>query len=343
MEAVIKKSPYLSIRFAQKSDVQSVMKFIDKYWKSDHILSRDQELFEYLYLEKSGNLNFVIATEVSTGRDIAILGFIPTNSSRSRVSVALWKAINDNQLRSLHAGLASFSFLVNELDPRSLLCIGISVRTKHIYEFMGYSTCLMNHHFVLNQSLQEYKIIKNPPVFNDNKAFDSHRYSIKKILSYSDLKNTAIIQEIERCGKDVAYFSHRYIDHPKFAYEIIEVFNGLSSEGLLVYRRCFVNEFSCIRIIDIVGGTSCLKCALPFLVNEMNKNCDEYIDLVSWGLNRAELEQIGFIDRRQHLDCIVPDHFSPFTMSNKDIWCFSNQSDSEQLFKGDGDQDRPNL
>ena len=330
------------MRFAQKSDVQNVMKFIHQYWKNDHILSRDQELFDHLYLEKSGNLNFVIATEVSTGRDIAIIGFIPTNSSLSRVSIALWKAINDDHLRSLHAGLACFSYLVNELRPRNLLCIGIKGKIRQVYEFMGYSTSLMDHHFVPNNTLMEFKILVNPPAFKDKHVSTDKDCFVRKILCCSDLRTDAISLELEKYGKDVAYFCHRYIDHPRFAYDIIEVLDGIRLGGIVVYRRCSVDRASCIRIIDVVGGTSCLKLAMPFLVNEMISNGDEYIDLVSWGLSGAELEQIGFIDRRKHLDCIVPDHFAPFTQLNNDIWCFSNQPDSEQLFKGDGDQDRPN-
>ena len=35
------------IRLANKSDIDSIMKFIDKYWKKNHIMSRNRELFEY--------------------------------------------------------------------------------------------------------------------------------------------------------------------------------------------------------------------------------------------------------------------------------------------------------
>ena len=330
------------MRFAQKSDVQSVMKFIDRYWQSGHILSYDQELFEYMYLKKNGNLNFIIATEISTKRDVAILGFIATNSSCSRVSLALWQAANDKELRALQPGLACFRYLIEELSPKSLFCVGINVKTKAIYEFMGFSTGLMDHHFIPNHSLKEYKIIVNPPLFVNRKISRNRTCAVNRIIRSSDARTTAIKLELEKYGKDIDYFCRRYIDHPRFAYDVIEVLNESKLEGLLVYRRCFVNNNSCVRIIDIVGGTSCLKFAIPFLVNEMINHGDEYIDLVSWGLDKTELKHFGFVDRRKHVDCIVPDLFSPFVPLNRDVWFFSNLPDLEQFFKGDGDQDRPN-
>lgn len=340
--AVINKSSYLSIRFAQKGDVQNVMKFIDRYFKSDHILSRDQELFEYLYLEKGGNLNFVIATEVDTGRDVAILGFVPTNSSRSRVSLALWQAINDKELRVPNPGLACFRYLIDQLSPKSLFCLGIKAKTKVIYEFMGFSTGVMDHYFILNQSLREFNIIVSPPLFENKNTDVEKTYSVERLINSSNALTKAIKSELEKYGKDVDYFCHRYMNHPSFNYEIIEVMDESKFAGIVVSRRCIVGKSSCLRIIDVVGGTNCLAGAMPFLVSEMFKNNDEYIDLVSWGLDRAELEQIGFINRRKHLDCIVPELFSPFVPANKDIWFFSNLMNSEQFFKGDGDQDRPN-
>ena len=343
MAAEINNNSRLSVRFARKQDVSTVMEFIGKYWKSDHILSYDRELFEYLYLERDENLNFVISTEVSSSRVVAILGFIPTNSLRSRVSLALWKAVNDKDLRVLQPGVACFRYLIKELSLDSLFCVGINVNTLVIYEFMGYSTGLMNHHFIVNKNLRDYKIIINPPQSCQSENIVSvGTYSANKIFGSFDLRSAAAKLSVEKYRKDADYLCHRYIDHPIFNYEIIEVLDRTEIIGLVVYRRCFVGKSSCIRIIDVVGGVYCLKAAKNFLIDEMIKSADEYVDLVSWGLDITELENIGFTDRRLHIGCVVPEHFSPFLPLNKDIWMFSNLPDHEHLFKGDGDLDRPN-
>jgi len=343
MAAEINNNSRLSVRFARRQDVTTVMEFIGKYWKSSHILSYDRELFEYLYLERDENLNFVIATEVSSSRVVAILGFIPTNSSRSRVSLALWKAVNDKELPVLHPGLACFRYLVKELAPESLFCVGINPETRVIYEFMGYSTGIMNHHVVVNRELREYQIISNPPKgIQSEKSPRIDNYSINKIVSSIHLRTSAAKLNFEKYGKDIDYLSHRYLNHPIFKYEIMEVLDRGEVLGLVIFRRCFVGENSCMRIIDVVGGLNCLRGAVDFLIDEINRCGDEYVDLVSWGLDKTEIENIGFIDRREHSDCVVPEHFSPFRPLNKDIWFFSNLPNAEQFFKGDGDLDRPN-
>ena len=343
MVAEINNNSRLSVRFARKQDVTTVMEFIGKYWKSGHILSYDRELFDYLYLERDENLNFVIATEISSSRLVAILGFIPTNSSRSRVSLALWKAVNDKELRAMQPGLACFRFLIKELSPKSLFCVGINDNTRVIYEFMGYSTGLMDHHIVLNKNLKDYKIIINPPShFQTGSVANIENYTVNRIHATFELKTAVEKLNLEKYGKDFNYFCHRYIEHPKFHYEIIEVLEMDQVIGLVIYRRCFVDKNSCIRIIDVVGGVSCLKGALSFLNTEMVMFGDEYIDLVSWGIDKDELKSAGFTDRREFIDCVVPEHFSPFSPINKDTWVFSNLPHVEQLLKGDGDHDRPN-
>ena len=342
MVAEIKNNSQLSVRIAKKHDVAAVMEFIDN-WKNGHILSHDQELFEYLYLGRHQEINFVIASEISTERVVAILGFIPTNTSRSRVSLALWKSVNDRDQRSLQPGLACFRFLIKELSPESIFCVGINASTRVIYEFMGYSTGLMNHHFVLNKSIADYKIIMNPP--NTAKSINHSKidnFSVKRVANSSDLRIASANLNTEKFGKDADYLCHRYINHPRFKYEVIEVMEMGKLIGLVVYRRCFVENSSCMRIIDVVGGAYCLKGAMHYLTDEMMKCDDEYIDLVSWGLDKTEVENIGFTDRREHIDCVVPEHFSPFSRLNKDTWVFSNLPYVEHFFKGDGDNDRPN-
>jgi hypothetical protein len=40
---------------------------------------------------------------------------------------------------------------------------------------------------------------------------------------------------------------------------------------------------------------------------------------------------------------IIPNYFEPFVAENIDIYFFSNTNEKVYIFKGDGDQDRPNF
>ena len=342
MVALSSPNPRLNLRFGDYADISKVMDFINSHWKKSHILSRDRALLEFLYLEKTKRLNFVIATDTLTDRCIAILGFIPTNSMDSRVSLALWRAVNDADARLLKAGLASLRYLVKELSPRSLLCVGIELQAVKIYNYLGYFTEIMDHYLIINAKLTEFKILVNPPRLDNYVIKSPSNHKVDVISTVKELNAISKKFNFMKFGKDTEYLIHRYLKHPQFDYSMRHVAVNSKTVGLIVTRRCFANDRSCIRIIDVLGGEPCISVAIGSLVKEMEDFGDEYIDLVSWGLDHEQIKRIGFIDRRHHKNLVVPEHFMPFVSENKDISIFTNSPDTEQLFKGDGDMDRPN-
>lgn len=343
MVAKTSSNPRLTLRFGDNADVGIVSNFINEYWKQGHILSHDRELFEYMYLEKDGRLNFVIAFEPQSNEAIAILGYIPSDALHSRVSLSIWKSRSDAHLRQYKAGLAVLRFLIEELKPKSIFSAGISANTRDVYRFLGYSCGLMNHQVIVNNKISEFEIIKNPPVASlYRQSSDPAVSSLVMLTADEELRRAVSKLDFAKTLKDIDYLCHRYLNHPRFNYEICEVVLNARTVGILVFRRVFANNRSCIRIIDVVGAEVCLRSAIPPLAQEMIANGDEYIDLVSWGLGNSELEKIGFTDRRKHTNCIVPEFFSPFSQTNVDRWLFTNLPETEIIYKGDGDQDRPN-
>jgi len=343
MVAKSSSDPRLILRFGDNADVSIVTKFIDEHWKQGHVLSRDRELFEYMYLEKDGRLNFVIAFDPQSNEVIAILGYIPSDALHSRISLSMWKSRPDAHLRKYKAGLAVLRFLIDELKPKSIFSTGISSDTRDVYKFLGYSCDAMNHHVIVNNEIDEFKIIKNPPVA----SFYSHSSelavsSLAVIKSDEELRNAASKLEFAQTLKDTDYLCHRYLHHPRFKYEVREVLLNDKIVGILFFRRLFANDRSCIRIIDVVGAETCLKASIQPLAQEMLVNGDEYIDLLSWGLNGGELDEVGFVNCREFADCVVPEYFSPFSQTTVERWLFTNLPQSEIIYKGDGDQDRPN-
>jgi len=334
----------LSLRFGSIKDAETVREFIDEYWKSSHILVRDRALFEYLYLEGGGRLNFVLAFEPKSKNLVAVLGFIPTNSENSRVSLALWKSRTDSEFRSHRAGLAVLRFLLDELNPRSIFAIGINTATaRPIYEYLGFTCGVMSHHLMINPLKKSHQILKIPSEFELVKNFvNPCEGEFEVITTESDLNKVMRRLKPQDKSKDISYLHHRYLDHPNFDYCVRAVIKNDETIGVIVTRRLFANNGSCTRIIDLLGGEFCLEAASNFLRNEMIEMGDEYIDLVSWGLNSVALERFGFFDRRKFDGLVAPDHFSPFIRENKDLWFFTNCPETEKFFKGDGDQDRPN-
>jgi len=343
MAAKTSPNPRLNLRFGDHADIETVSNFIDQHWQIGHVLSRDRELLNYMFLEKDGRLNFVLAFEPLSNELIAILGYLPTNVSHSRISLSMWKARPDAHLRKYKAGLAVLRFLIDELKPRSIFSTGISADTRDVYKFLGYSCDVMNHHVIINNELAEFKIIKNPPSSSFySQTHGSAASSLVVIKSDEELRNAASRLEFVETLKDIDYLCHRYLNHPRFKYEVREVMLNAKTVGILFFRRLFANDRSCIRIIDVVGAEICLKSAIQPLIQEMLTNGDEYIDLLSWGLDGGQLNEAGFANCREFTDCVVPEYFSPFSQTTVDRWLFTNLPQSEKFFKGDGDQDRPN-
>ncbi len=343
MVAKTSSDPRLILRFGDNADIGIVTKFIDEYWKSGHILARDRELFEYMYLEKDGRLNFVIAIDPQSEEVIAILGYIPSDALHSRVSLSMWKARSDAHLRRYKAGLAVLRFLIDRLKPKSIFSTGISADTRDIYRFLGFKCDVMNHHVIVNDGVTDFRIVKNPPRTIIARPSTDHPVSaITKVTTDEELRSVAKSLDFAETLKGVDYLSHRYLNHPRFNYEICEVNLNSKTVGILVFRRSFANDRSCIRIVDVVGAELCLRSAIGPLAQEMRQNGDEYIDLLSWGLDGSQIKEIGFTDCSELTDCVVPEYFSPFSQTNVDRWLFTNLPENEIFFKGDGDQDRPN-
>ena len=333
----------IEVRFGHSSDIHRVQSFIHTHWSEGHVLSRDKELFEYMYLEKDGRLNFVIAVDPISDEVIAILGYIPSDALHSRISLSMWKSRSDAHLRNYKAGLAVLRFLIDGLKPKSIFSAGINVKTRDVYEFLGYSCSAMNHHVIVNNEMSDFQIIKNPPKTSFLQPSPGHAASSLVVITTDEkLHRVAKGLDFAETLKDANYLCHRYLNHPRFNYEIREVILNAKTVGILAFRRSFANDRSCIRIIDVVGAELCLRSAIVPLVQEMYQNGDEYIDLLSWGLNGDQIKEIGFTDCRELSDCVVPEYFSPFSQTNVDRWLFTNLPETEIIYKGDGDQDRPN-
>lgn len=341
--AKIKDRNGLEIRIGRKSDIQIVMQFINDYWKSGHILAVDRELFEYLYLEKDGQLNFVVAIEPEMNNLIAILGFASSNSAWSRVSTSMWKSRGDLQFRKHKAGIAVFNFLIQELSPNSIFSNTISIHTSDFYMFHNYSCFLMDHFIYLNSKIRDFRIIANPPqVFLRSPQCEIPFAVLTAVEDRFELQRALLDLAPFNESKDFRYLEHRYLKNPRFKYNLFEVRVKNRIVGLIIYRRQFAMDRSCIRIVDVIGDESCLVAAFPSLVNEMHEHGDEYIDIVSWGLDVDMVKKTGLIDRRTLPKCVVPELFSPLLLENVDRWLFTNSPHTEKIYKGDGDQDRPN-
>lgn len=323
------------IRRAEYEDVSKIMRFIDCYWKENHILARDRDFFEWQYVREN-QVNFIIG--ICDEEIQGILGFIPYGTDIPDLCLALWKAKEGTGI----LGISILLYLTETVPHRTIFCNGINVKTTApIYSRLGYLVTRMQQWYRLAKRnsfrIAEIKNLTDDaiPKRNDNWSMNIVRdvTSLRKIWRY--IGDTGVPQ------KDISYFIHRYYEHPIYEYNIYSVTNNDLGEvvGLCVFRQQEYAGSKCLRLIDYVGEHEFLYTGMN-QVDELIGCYDvEYIDMYEYGLSVEELLTAGW-KKVGDDENVIPNYFSPFERKNVTIDICTLNPDMV-IFKGDGDQDRP--
>jgi len=233
-------------------------------------------------------------------------------------------------------------FLIDNSDARIVSCPGINKRTRAIYEYLGYFTGVMKHWYRLNRK-SVYKIA-DIETASIPKIEVSNEYKLVKIETFDELVQRFKLDNREKEAnvpfKENYYIQERYFNHPVFTYNIY----GIEFEGdistILITRIVECNNALAIRVIDCIGDFKRIE-FITGLLDELLLEYDaEYIDFYETGLSDDIFYNAGWLEVTQ-TDNIIPEYFSPYECKNIDIYYFSTV-ENIVLFKGDGDQDRPN-
>ena len=86
---------------------------------------------------------------------------------------------------------------------------------------------------------------------------------------------------------------------------------------------------------------------LPNIYNEVQLHLKtenaEYIDCVNFGIDEETFLNAGFTKLHLDRDTIIPNYFEPFERKNIKIEFSYKSKKPYMVFKGDSDQDRPNI
>lgn len=361
-----------TIRFCQINEIDKLQQFLNAYWVKDHILSKHKQLLEFQHLNNVENqINYVVAV-TDVGEFTAVLGFIPTwqytepklvprpvNKKRyANNTTDLWLAI---WCRAPHAtkgvGMKLYDFLVNHYKPRSIAAIGINDEIKNRYQNMGFTAGKLNQYYYQKS---KNKISKIP--FPDNYTYKLSRADIK---CFGELQNPRQSPSIPTKTKE--YFINRYINHPVYEYDFLGIYQNGKLVDIIVMRVNYViiPEFAskCLRIVDAYNNFYNVPNITYALDDFMDLMSCEYVDCLNYGLPESVFTDMGFKKRIKD-EIIIPNYFEPFVQKNIDIEfaykIFNPIPESELknynpnlpykgelfnyvIFKGDSDQDRPNL
>lgn len=330
------------IRFADVGDIGPIMEFIDRYWRKNHIMARDRELFEFQHLwvaDNTGNkeVSFVISED--SGAINGLLGFIPYDSNHRDITLAIWKTIKS---KDTMLGVNMMRYLRENGKVRSINAPGINRKTIPIYQFLGYHTGVMLHWYRLNSDMQQSVAVVDGRHMKQEPVVDNGRLQTERLELFEDALKFGLddcLHKTHQLNKSVKFIERRYYRHP--AYEYIVYGMAMEKEKLLaVFRIQTYDGNKLLRLIDCIGDLKIIKESTPFIDSMMRNYSCEYIDCYETGVPSEYFAGAGWRNVSDTND-VIPEYFSPFEQRNIDIYYMTEHADTV-LFKGDGDMDRPN-
>jgi hypothetical protein len=328
----------MEIRKAKKTDKDYIINFIRDNWNKDHIFVKDEIFFEYFYKNDNDDFNFILGIE--NGKIKAILGYIEyLKETDPNIFLALWKSVDNSMI-----GLKCLDYLLKISNISS--CCGINKKTIPIYNFLGMKTGRLKHYYLPNLKIENFRIanlkninnFKNIDISNNNKiiVFNSMK-ELTDNFEYNSLKKYNFFKSKE-------YFEKIYFNHPYYKYEVIGIKNDLDEiKSIMVLKEIRVNNAKCLRIIDFLGDENCLINIKKWLIEKLEAHNYEYVDFYEIGIKDEILIEIGFTERKEDDENIIPNYFEPFEQKNVEIYYMTSCKEDFRMFKGDGDQDRPSI
>lgn len=339
---------YYDIHICSLEEIGEVISFIDTYWQKGHILTKSRELLDWQHLDKKNKrYNFVIAKSKKTGEIHGLIGFILSSIYDERIETpirwgAIWKVRDDVAVKGL--GLALKGYMETEVPVSYIGGVGLSGYSKAIDAKLGEKMGKLVQYYIANTDVDSYELICNPE-FPDlsvtNKKKEKH---FVRLTEEKFCMEAAALEKYMMPYKSMGYYVNRYYRHPIYTYQVVGIYNGGTVEAAFVFRKCTVDNRSCLFMADYIGASAvpggCYESFLALLREEVS----EYISFPCSGMDDACLKQAGFC-KRDESDVILPVYYEPFVRSNVELdyhfWSEQGFQD-EIMVKGDADQDRPN-
>jgi hypothetical protein len=335
----------LEIRRCRGDEVQELMQFLDMHWQSGHVLATSQALMDWQHKAADGNYNYLIAK--TNGQILGVLGYISSSSfdpklgDQNVIWLALWKVRDDSGIPGL--GLRLLNALSRVEKHAAIAVNGINISHPPMYRALGFQVEELSHYFLVNpqkpqtliRSPSDWKAC--PPVGTDTTFTEVDSTALDELETQSALDDV-------HPAKSPAYFRTRFLEHPFYTYKVYCLRSSNGRLGLLALRVAVHEGRRVLRIVDFAGDNKLLGSCGVRLAQIMRDEDAEYADFWSLGIAHEVLSSSGF-ERVDHQGSIVvPNYFEPYLSRNGRILCaFKCHAAARfQVFRADGDQDRPN-
>jgi hypothetical protein len=339
-----------TIRRCRTPDVPDVLAFLEAYWKPRHIFTLDRALFDWQYArpDRPGEYSIAIARHDADGAVIGMLGFLPTRrfdpelSTHNAIWLALWKVRDDIPTGAL--GLKLLNDVTENEPHTSIGVIGFQPPVAAIYTALKFQVGELRHYVLANPDVSAFELasFERPPSRpvpeTDVIAEPVDETNFTERVAGLDLGARKTLAP----RKTPDYFRARFLQHPIYRYLAFVLRRRDRPIGLLATRVASHGGRQALRLIDFIGPDEAVPALGRLALAQIRRIGAEYADLHNWGIEPSLFEAAGFSVVDPNGPDIVPNHFEPFERRNAPIRFALKSTAPAVLFKGDGDQDRPN-
>lgn len=330
-------------------EYDKLFKFIKYSWKENHAFVKSRELLDFQHLDKEREVyHFIVAENQETGEFDALVGYIPLSQFDKSLEEngdywgAIWKRRDDivnDEIKGM--GFFVWDRLFRLPNFKSHGAISMSNDARMMYKARRLPIDIMNQYYILNEDIKEFHIAGN--IVNQSivkPTFDKETCELRWV-DLNEIKDDEV-KPIYRPFKSLQFFINRYKKHPIYHYGFLGLFKGCELKAILAVREISVNNSKVLRIVDVLGDLqgNIYKSSQKL----MNDNGYEYIDILNYGIDEFLFSTMGF--SKLNLDSetpIIPNYFEPFVQDNVKFEISYKAKFPYIAFKGDADQDRPNI
>ena len=329
-----------------KSNIKTVQKFINKNFKKNHIISRNKKVFDWLYYNKyEKKYNFIF--EKKNENIISFLGIVKNSkfSDKLKKMETVWLTTWVAKKNELGAGLKILNYAIKNYTYNKIGTIGCSEEVKKIYKYLGFFTCHMTQYYIPNIQIKNYRIIKFKKSYQKfNKSDLINKIISLKIvnkINFNEFYNNKI-KYIKMFSKNEDYFKNKYIENPFYNYIIYEFKIKKKLLGYYFAREILYRDRKCLRIVDFFGNIKNIFDTSEMFKKIIEDKKYEFVDMYFFG---NDTNKSLFIKNNFNKNIIIPNFFEPFMKKNIRINFAILQKKTTKLllFKGDCDQERPNI
>ena len=330
----------IQLRRAVYEDIPRIMEFIDTYWKKGHILAKDRRLFEWQHV-RDKEVFYILAEDDVTHEIYGSMGYMPLayDTDRPCISTTMIRCLNNPEHRLLSQDmdqcLIRNDLCSNQISP------GVEKKYARTILLQGDYIRKLEQYYILNPA-SEYRISQiqhyeyAEPLYDDALLvpFDS----AQELWQVEDPS----ARRASLPYRDRSYIEHRYYDHPYYHYQIYGIERDHTVRSILIGREESVLGHTIFRIVDYLGDDEDLAHIGHELQCLMEIHKYEYIDFYCYGIDSEILAGAGFIHRSEDDANILPNYFDPYLCRNVEIYFYAWFTDDHHVYRGMGDQDRPN-